>query len=103
MIKEIITSPKIASTVSAAATGSGIGQYLEIIPSSDIIKISTILGAILSVVLIYNHIKKRIHDSKMEKMNAEMRSFEFEVMKKKEFERLEDSKRMHRRKDDAKD
>jgi hypothetical protein len=100
MLKEIMSNPKIAGTMAAATTSTGVGQYLEMIPSSDLIKVSTILGIILSVVLIYNHIKKRIADSKIEKLKYEMERYEFETMKKKEEKRLKDASLMKRRESD---
>tara|TARA_R110001599_G_scaffold173340_2_gene365159 strand:- start:9746 stop:10048 length:303 start_codon:yes stop_codon:yes gene_type:complete len=88
MLKELASNPKIAAAAATATTSTGVGQYLEMIPSSDLIKISTILGIILSVVLIYTHIKKMIYDSKMQKLMQEKVSYEVITMKRKEKERL---------------
>lgn len=55
--QEITSSPKVASLVSAATTGTGLGTILEWIPN-DIGKLSTVIGIILSSVLIYTHFRK---------------------------------------------
>jgi len=54
-IKEILTSPKVAAGVATATTGTGLGTFLEAIPN-DIGKLATLVGIVLSVVLIYVHV-----------------------------------------------
>ena len=64
---EIIHSPKVAAAVSAATTGTGLGSVLDLIPN-DIGKLATLVGIILSVVLIRIHL---LELSMLKKKNAE--------------------------------
>ncbi len=102
-IKEIISNPKIAATISTATASTGMGQYLDMIPTSDLVKISTIVGITLSVVLIVSHIVKLRADRRQRKLVDEKTQLEIEMLKTEKADRLEDSKRMNRRKDDRKD
>lgn len=70
LLIEIAQNPKIAAASSAATGGLGIATVLEKI-RTDIGLIATIIGAILSVVLIFTHIRrdkreKERHRSEME-------------------------------------
>lgn len=55
VVQEIIHSPKVAAGVSAVTTGTGAGTILEWIPD-DIGKLATLVGIILSVILIRVHL-----------------------------------------------
>ncbi len=53
-------SSKAAAGVAAATTGMGVSgtfNFLDLIPN-DIAKLATVIGIILSVVLIYTHIRR---------------------------------------------
>lgn len=78
---ELAQNPKIASSVSTLTTGTGLGTLLDIIPN-DIGKLATVVGIILSSVLIYTHWRKgRIEYKKTQ--------LEILILKEKEAERIE--------------
>ena len=56
-IQEIASNPKIGQVVASSTIGTGIGTILELIPD-DIGKLATVVGIILSSVLIYTHWRK---------------------------------------------
>jgi len=64
MIMTVATSPKTAATVSAATTGTG-ATFLYWIPN-DIGKLATLVGIILSIMLI------KLHFTMLKKLNMEM-------------------------------
>jgi hypothetical protein len=79
---ELVQSAKIATGVSAATTTSGIATVLEWIPT-DIGKLATLIGLILSTVLIFTHWKKskragEIHDLEKRKLEIEIENLESE-------------------------
>ena len=51
----IISDPKIGGAVAATTTGSGLAGLLDWLPLSEV---ATIVGIILSCVLIYTHLRK---------------------------------------------
>lgn len=53
-LQQLVSNPKVASGVSAMTTGSGLGTLLDLIPN-DIGKLATLVGIVLSTVLIYTH------------------------------------------------
>lgn len=76
----MIDNPKIAATVSAMTTGTGLSTVFDLIPN-DIGKLATVVGIILSSVLIYTHWRKgRIEYAKT--------TLEIAILKEKESERL---------------
>lgn len=79
-LQQLASNPKIASGVSAMTTGSGLGTLLDLIPD-DIGKLATLVGIVLSVVLIYTHWRKgRIEYKKTQ--------LEILILKEKEAERI---------------
>lgn len=52
---QITQSPKVAAVVSAVTTGTGAGTILDWIPN-DIGKLATVVGIVLSCVLIWVHV-----------------------------------------------
>ena len=86
MLREIVQDPKIASMVSTMTTGAGLAAILDLIPN-NIGKLATLVGVVLSLVLIYTHWRKgRIEYKKIqleidllkknqEKQNPESRIF----------------------------
>jgi len=57
---------KTAVAVATGTTATGVSTWLEYIPD-DIGKLATVVGVILSIVLIYSHIKKgRLERRKLE-------------------------------------
>ena len=97
-LQELASNPKIASAVSAATTGTGLGTFLDLIPN-DIGKLATLVGIILSSVLIYTH----WHKGRIEYKKTQL---EIAILMEKEAERLDASRRRKeasepaRRKDD---
>lgn len=77
LIQEGATSLKAAIVVSAGTTGSGVGMILDLIPDG-IGKLATLVGVVLSIVLI------RVHLANYRKIELEM-----EITARKEAERLE--------------
>lgn len=54
VIQEVLTSPKTAHLTATLTAGTGIGTVLDMIPD-DIGKLATLIGIVLSLVLIRNH------------------------------------------------
>lgn len=71
LAQQAATSPKTASAVSALTTGTGFGTIMEWIPD-DIGKLATLVGIVLSLVLIRNHWRKGSADN--EKLQLEIRA-----------------------------
>lgn len=94
-VQELVTNPKVGQTIAAATTTTGLGTILDWIPD-DIGKLATLIGIVLSVVLI------RLHWLGVKKQQLEL-----DILKEKEAERLENARlrRAHgqpvRRGDDA--
>lgn len=84
-VEQVATSPKIAGAVSAVTTGSGVGTILDVIPD-DIGKLATLIGIILSLVLIYTHWRRG-------RIEYEKTRLEIAVLKEKEAERIESARR----------
>lgn len=57
LVQQAATSPKTAGVVSGLTTGTGLGTVLDYIPD-DIGKLATLVGIVLSIVLIRNHWRK---------------------------------------------
>jgi hypothetical protein len=79
-IVEAVTSPKIASAVASVTTGTGIGTIFDLIPD-DIGKLATLIGILLSSVLIYTHWRKG-------RIEYEKTRLEILLLQQKEAERL---------------
>lgn len=56
-MSNLLIDAKVAGATAAATTGTGLATILEMIPN-DIGKLATLVGIILSVVLIYTHWRK---------------------------------------------
>lgn len=87
-LAELAQNPKVASAVSTLTTGTGLGTFLDLIPN-DIGKLATLVGIVLSSVLIYTHWRKG-------RIEYEKTQLEILVLKEKEAERIEAT---HRRKE----
>lgn len=57
IIQEVANNPKIGVTIASSTIGTGMGTVLDLIPD-DIGKLATVVGIILSSVLIYTHWRK---------------------------------------------
>jgi len=56
-LTQLATDTKTAAAVGSITTSTGVGTILEWIPN-DIGKLATLVGVILSAVLIFTHIRK---------------------------------------------
>ena len=54
-LAEVAQSPKVGTAVAAGTSTSGLGTFLDLIPN-DIGKLATLVGIVLSMVLIYANI-----------------------------------------------
>lgn len=79
-MKELLTNSKIAATVGATTATSGMGTILDLIPD-NIGKLGTLVGIILSMVLIASHL-----------MVVRKTLLEMAVLKEKEAERLDSAR-----------
>lgn len=68
-IEQIIQSPKLAASVSAMTTTAGAGTVFDYIPD-DIGKLATLIGIILSVILI------RVHLAALKKIQLELKALQ---------------------------
>ena len=66
-IQQLVTNTKVASGVAVSTTGSGLGTYLDWIPG-DIGKLATLIGIVLSIVLIYSHLRRSHNESVLMKI-----------------------------------
>ena len=80
---ELGQSAKVASLVSTVTTGTGLGTILDLIPH-NIGKLATLVGIVLSLVLIYTHLRKGHLEYKKTLL-------EIEILKKKEEDRAKRS------------
>lgn len=55
--QEVASNPKIATVIATSTAGTGVGTILDLIPD-DIGKLATLIGIVLSSVLIYTHLRK---------------------------------------------
>jgi len=69
MVTDAAQSQKIAATVAATTTGTGISTIIELIPT-DIGKVAPLIGIMLSSVLIYTHIQ--LYRKKIKIMDKEL-------------------------------
>lgn len=72
-VANIASSPKVATGIVAATTGSGVGTWLDWIPN-DIGKLASLVGIVLSLVLIAVHVTVfRKHRLELEMLKEEQR------------------------------
>lgn len=70
MVSDVLTSPKLAGSVSLGTTATGAATWLSWIPD-DIGKLATVVGIALSLVLITYWINKIRTEYKMDKLKYE--------------------------------
>ena len=88
----LLNDIKVAWLTGVGTMGTGIGTILEMIPE-NIGKLATLIGIILSVVLIFTHFRKGL-------VEYEKTKLEIVILKEKEAERLEAAARRDKREDD---
>lgn len=70
-VAHLAVSPKVGAAVSAATAGTGVGTILDMIPD-DIGKLATLVGIMLSALLIYSHsLTVRSERIKLRRLEAE--------------------------------
>ncbi len=70
-VDSLVNDVRIGVVVSTTTTGSGLGVILDLIPN-DIGKLATVVGIILSVVLIYTHLRKGFIEHKKTMLEVEI-------------------------------
>ena len=70
--EQILTSVKIAVATGVTTTGAGVGTWFDVIPN-DIGKLASLMGAILTIILAYFHVKKGVIDIAIKKLEYEMK------------------------------
>lgn len=76
---ELVSNPKVAHAIATGTAGSGIGTMFNLIPD-DIGKVATLIGIVLSVVLIFVHTRKAISNWKIDKVNLSKSELELEIL-----------------------
>lgn len=84
-VTNLVSDIKVAWATVMGTIGSGMGTALEMIPN-DIGKLATLVGIILSSVLIYTHFRKG-------RIEYEKTQLEISILKDKEAERIEAANR----------
>ena len=67
VVQALLESPRIATAVSAGTAGSGLSTFLEWIPN-DIGKLATLVGMVLSMVLIFTHLRRSHNEAALMKI-----------------------------------
>lgn len=80
-VNQILQSAKTGHTVATGTLGSGLAWMLEIIPH-DIAKLATLIGSILSLVLIVVHIKRYRMDKRAADAELEVKRLEAETLRR---------------------
>jgi len=78
-VAEVSHNVKIAASTSLATVTTGTVTWLEWIPS-DIGKLATLIGVILSSILIYAHIKKLQRDKELHVIEMAKKTLELEML-----------------------
>lgn len=66
-----LTDGRLGAAVGAGTSGSGIATWLEMIPN-EIGKLATLVGIILSLVLIVMHVRKMRQDARESKLREDL-------------------------------
>lgn len=70
-LTHLATSPKVATAVTTATAGTGMGTILDLIPD-DIGKLAVLVGIVLSSLLIYSHsLTVRVTRIELRRLQAE--------------------------------
>ena len=67
----VLGDPRLATATATSSLGTGLATMLEVIPN-DIGKLASLVGIVLSIVLIWYWIQKVITDGKEEARRAEL-------------------------------
>lgn len=78
-INQLSCNPKIGTAIATSTVGTGISSWLDLIPD-DIGKLATVVGIVLSVILIYANILKI--GAEKERLRMERDMFEAKLKEK---------------------
>lgn len=84
VVSTTVNDPRIAHGVAVATSGTGMATFLEYIPT-DIGKLATLLGMILTVILIGNHVlgfKSRMIGNRQKEIELEEAEIHLAKLKK---------------------
>jgi len=70
-IKDLLTDPRAASAVSGTTVTSGLATWLDMVPN-EIGKLATLVGTVLSLVMIYVYIQKNSREAKESSVQLEI-------------------------------
>lgn len=79
---ELVQNPKTGAAVATGTTATGLGTILDFIPD-DIGKLATLVGIILSSLLIYAHYHKTRAFIRHDKFEQEKERLELEALRRK--------------------
>ena len=70
----MLNDMKVASVVATGTVSTGVGSILDLIPD-DVGKVAVLLGAVLSVVLIYTHLRNgplTLESTRLQNLNFDL-------------------------------
>jgi len=70
-IKDLLTDTRAASAVSGTTVTSGLATWLDMVPN-EIGKLATLVGTVLSLVMIYVYIQKNSREAKESSVQLEI-------------------------------
>lgn len=79
----LMTDPKVGYIVGTSTTTSGLGTWLDLIPN-DIGKLATLVGILLSMVLIVMHLRKMVLDARESRLREELLRAQIEQVRQNE-------------------
>lgn len=85
LIERVLTDVKTGATVAAGTVGSGLATLAEKIPV-EIGRIATLVGIVLSCVLIFTHIKRYIMDSEVRRKDIELKDLQIAALRRSQNE-----------------
>lgn len=86
-IEYVASNPKVATGVAAGTVGSGLAHIIDYIPD-NIGKLAAFVGVVLSIVLIYQHMRRAYSQRQIEALEIEKLTRENELLRDKK-EKLE--------------
>lgn len=72
-LAEVVQSARVAASVAATTVGTGVAEAMSLIPSDWLGKVATLIGIVLSLVLIYTHIKRYMMDKRNSDLDYELK------------------------------
>jgi hypothetical protein len=82
IVNEILSNPKAASAVSVTTTTTGVATWLDWIPN-DIGKLATLIGGVLSIVLIVYWSQRTVTEIMKSRIDIERDRLELEKERRK--------------------